>query len=161
MPPAAFFEEKARTPLRSMTIVDLKFHGGEVFVAGVSNQEFSSTLRRIPLLNEEEQVVRDPFLVLSQELWSPDGRRLTVLMEPGRIKRGIGADPAHDPALVVGQRYSLVVTALGQTASYTFGVSDPVLEAVDETCWRLVCPACGEHRSRRGAVRQGYGRRPL
>ena len=43
-----YFEEKARTPLRSMTIVDLKFHAGEVFVAGVSNQEFSSTLRRIP-----------------------------------------------------------------------------------------------------------------
>ena len=31
-----------------MTVVDLKFHGGDVFVAGVSNQEFSSTLRRIP-----------------------------------------------------------------------------------------------------------------
>ncbi|MFE1962012.1 hypothetical protein [Streptomyces sp. NPDC059479] len=48
MPPASYFDEKARTPLRSMTIVDLKFHTGEVFVAGVSNQEFSSTLRRIP-----------------------------------------------------------------------------------------------------------------
>jgi hypothetical protein len=48
LPPAAFFQEKARTPLRSMAIVDLKFHAGEVFVAGVSNQEFSSTLRRIP-----------------------------------------------------------------------------------------------------------------
>jgi hypothetical protein len=47
-PPAAVFEEKARTPLRSITIVDLKFHAGELFVAGVSNQEFSSTLRRIP-----------------------------------------------------------------------------------------------------------------
>ena len=47
-PPAAYWEEKARTPLRSMTIVDLKFHAGEVYVAGVSNQEFSSTLRRIP-----------------------------------------------------------------------------------------------------------------
>ena len=31
-----------------MTIVDLKFHAGYLFVAGVSNQEFSSTLRRIP-----------------------------------------------------------------------------------------------------------------
>jgi len=48
VPPAAFYDEKARTPLRSMTIVDLKFHAGDVFVAGVSNQEFSSTLRRIP-----------------------------------------------------------------------------------------------------------------
>jgi hypothetical protein len=47
-PPAEVYDEKARTPLRSMAIVDLKFHAGEVYVAGVSNQEFSSTLRRIP-----------------------------------------------------------------------------------------------------------------
>jgi hypothetical protein len=95
------------------------------------------------LLNEEEQAVRDPFLVLSQELWSVDGRRLTVLMEPGRIKRGLGADPSHEPALVAGRTYSLVVTALGQTARHTFRVSDPVLKAVDETRWRLSSPTAG------------------
>src|SRR5271168_883756 len=95
------------------------------------------------LLNEEEQAVRDPFLVLPQELWSVDGRRLTVLMEPGRIKRGLGADPSHEPALVAGRTYSLVVTVLGQTARYTFRVTDPVLEAVDETRWRLVSPVVG------------------
>jgi hypothetical protein len=98
---------------------------------------------RLWLLNEEEQVVRDPFLVLPQELWSVDGRRLTVLMEPGRIKRGLGANPSHEPALVAGRTYSLVVTALGQTARHTFRVSDPVLEAVDETRWRLVSPTEG------------------
>jgi hypothetical protein len=95
------------------------------------------------LLNAEEEVVRDPFLVLSQELWSADGRRLTVLMEPGRIKRGMGSDPSHEPAFVVGRTYSLVVTALGQTARHTFRVSDPVLEAVDETRWRLISPTAG------------------
>jgi hypothetical protein len=95
------------------------------------------------LLNEEEQVVPDPFLILSQELWSVDGHRLTVLMEPGRIKRGLGADPFHDPAFVDGRTYSLVVAALGQTARHTFRVSDPVLEAIDETGWRLVSPAVG------------------
>ena len=95
------------------------------------------------LLNEEERVVRDPFLILSHELWSVDGRRLTVLMEPGRIKRGLGADPSHEPALVVGRTYSLVVTALGQTARHTLRVSDPVLEAVDETHWRLISPTVG------------------
>jgi hypothetical protein len=98
---------------------------------------------QLRLLNEEEQVVRDPFLVLSQELWSPDGRRLTVLMEPGRIKRGIGAGPSHDPALVVGRTYSIVIAALAQTARHTFRVSDPVLEAIDETAWRLVSPTVG------------------
>ncbi|WP_329101907.1 hypothetical protein OG792_22355 [Micromonospora sp. NBC_01699] len=95
------------------------------------------------LLTEEEQAVRDPFLVLSQELWSVDGRRLTVLMEPGRIKRGLGTDPSHKPALVVGRTHSLVLTALGQTTRHTFRVSDPVLEAVDETRWRLVTPTVG------------------
>jgi hypothetical protein len=95
------------------------------------------------LLNEEEQVVHDPFLILSQELWSHDGRCLTVFMEPGRIKRGIGTDQSHDPALVVGRTYSLVITALGQTARHTFRVSDPVLEAISETGWRLVSPTVG------------------
>ena len=95
------------------------------------------------LLDEEEQVVPDPFLVLSQELWSVDGRRLTVLIEPGRIKRGLGTDPSHEPAFVVGRSYSLVVTALGQTARHTFRVGDPVLEALDEARWRLVPPTVG------------------
>ena len=98
---------------------------------------------RLLLLNEQEQVVRDPFLVLSQELWSVDGRRLTVLMEPGRIKRGLGADPSHEPALLVGRTYSLEVTAMGQTARHTFRVSDPILEALDETRWRLLSPTVG------------------
>jgi hypothetical protein len=95
------------------------------------------------LLNEQEQVVSDPFLVLSQELWSVDGRRLTVLMEPGRIKRGLGTDPAHEPAFVVGRTYSLVVTTLGQTARHPFRVSDPVREPVDEARWRVVAPTAG------------------
>jgi hypothetical protein len=95
------------------------------------------------LLNEDEEIVPEPFLVLSQELWSADGRRLTILMEPGRIKRGLGADPSHEPALVAGRTRSLLITALGQTARHTFRVSEPVLEAIDEAHWRLVSPVVG------------------
>jgi hypothetical protein len=95
------------------------------------------------LLDDEEQVVPGPFLVFSQELWSVDGRRLTVLMEPGRIKRGLGEDPSHEPAFVVGRTYSLVVTALGQTARHTFRIGDPVLEALDENRWLLIPPTAG------------------
>jgi hypothetical protein len=97
----------------------------------------------LQLLNEEGQVVPDPFLVFSQELWSRDGRRLTVFMEPGRIKRGMGEDPSHEPAFIVGQAYSLVLTALGHTACHTFRVSDPILEPIDETNWRIVLPNAG------------------
>ncbi|MHA6205643.1 hypothetical protein ACXU4B_14560 [Dyella soli] len=34
-------------PERSFTVTDMKWHDGELFVAGLSNQEFASTLRRI------------------------------------------------------------------------------------------------------------------
>jgi hypothetical protein len=47
LPTAARDHLKAMTPMRSMTIVDMKFHNGELFIAGISNEEFSSTLRRV------------------------------------------------------------------------------------------------------------------
>lgn len=42
------YHEKAKTSMRSMTIVDMKFHDGELYIAGISNEEFASTLRRVP-----------------------------------------------------------------------------------------------------------------
>ena len=36
-----------RIPERSLTVTDMKWHDGELFVAGLSNQTFSSTLRRM------------------------------------------------------------------------------------------------------------------
>lgn len=41
-------ETKANLPMRTLAIMDMVFHQGEVFVSGVSNEEFSSTLRRVP-----------------------------------------------------------------------------------------------------------------
>jgi hypothetical protein len=35
-------------PLNALAITDIDYYGGEVFVAGLSNEVFSSTLRRIP-----------------------------------------------------------------------------------------------------------------
>jgi hypothetical protein len=35
------------TPERSFTVTDMKWRNGELFVAGLSNQDFASTLRRI------------------------------------------------------------------------------------------------------------------
>lgn len=47
VPAAGKYEAKARTPMRIMTIVDLKFHNGELYISGISNEEFASTLRRV------------------------------------------------------------------------------------------------------------------
>jgi len=37
-----------RTPVRMSTVTDLKYVDGTLFVAGLSNEDFASTLRRIP-----------------------------------------------------------------------------------------------------------------
>lgn len=47
-PPSAKDFAKAQRSLRMFSIMDIEFHKGEVFVAGVSNEEFCSVLRRMP-----------------------------------------------------------------------------------------------------------------
>ena len=47
VPSVDFYERKARTPMRAMAIVNMKFHKGKLFVSGVSNQEFCPALWRI------------------------------------------------------------------------------------------------------------------
>ncbi|MEM7334498.1 MAG: hypothetical protein AAF490_20650 [Chloroflexota bacterium] len=39
---------KSKRPLRMLSIVSLEYHKGELFVSGISNEEFSSVLRRLP-----------------------------------------------------------------------------------------------------------------
>ena len=39
---------KSQRLQRTFTITDVDYYRGEIFVAGLSNEEFSSTLRRVP-----------------------------------------------------------------------------------------------------------------
>ena len=47
-PPTAKDIAKAQRSRRMFSIMDMEYHNGELFVAGVSNEEFSSILRRMP-----------------------------------------------------------------------------------------------------------------
>ena len=47
-PPSAKDIAKAQRPQRMFAIMDMQYHKGELFVSGVSNEEFSSVLRRMP-----------------------------------------------------------------------------------------------------------------
>ena len=51
------------------------------------------------------------FMSFKQELWSEDRKRLTLLMDPGRIKRGVAQNVRLGSALREGEQYSLVVEA--------------------------------------------------
>lgn len=53
--------------------------------------------------------VKDAFLALDVDFWSPDGRRYTVLLDPGRVKRGILPNDQVGRALTPGRRFAIVV----------------------------------------------------
>ena len=44
-----------------------------------------------------------------EELWDPSFRRLTMTLDPGRIKRGLTANEAIGPPITEGKRYTLVI----------------------------------------------------
>jgi hypothetical protein len=45
------------TPERSFTVTDMKWRAGELFIAGLSNQEFASTLRRVKYPFDSQQSI--------------------------------------------------------------------------------------------------------
>jgi hypothetical protein len=97
----------------------------------------------IRLLDERDHEVGQPFLTFSQDLWSADGRRLTVLVDPARIKRNLHREQKLAPALLEGRHYTLTVSGLERFAALSFVVTDPVLSPLDESVWKVVAPAAG------------------
>lgn len=65
--------------------------------------------RRLHLLDDSGNEVRLPFLEIEEELWDRAGKRLTVLFDPGRIKRGLVPHKEVGPALVTSRTYQLVI----------------------------------------------------
>jgi len=64
-------------------------------------------LPRLSLLRADGSQVQEPFL--EQELWSPSGKILTVMMHPGRVKTGLKARDEKGPILSVGDDVALAL----------------------------------------------------
>src|SRR5213593_1701695 len=64
---------------------------------------------RVHLLDGSGKPVDLPFLEIEAELWDREGRRLTLLFDPGRIKRGLRPREESGPILEEGKSYVLVV----------------------------------------------------
>ena len=61
----------------------------------------------LQLLDSNGKVIDLAFLEIDQELWDRDQRRLTVLFDPGRIKRGVLPRDEIGAALEAGKSYTL------------------------------------------------------
>lgn len=88
-------------------------------------------LLHIEIRDEAGNPVDGALLSNRYDLWSPDRRRLTLLLDPGRVKTGLAAHEAMGRALQPDQRYSLSIRgtatdaegcALGQDRVHGFRV---------------------------------------
>lgn len=71
-------------------------------------------LKHIQLIDAEGNIDNHAFMEFKQELWSRDGKRLTVLFDPGRIKRGVATNMLRGPALLRGKQYNLSISGAWQ-----------------------------------------------
>jgi hypothetical protein len=96
---AAIYPSAVRVPANL-----LKFY--LVFDAPMARGEVWEHLR---LLDDAGKAVELPFLEIDQELWDPEMKRLTLLFDPGRIKRGVLPREQVGTSLEEGKRYTLVI----------------------------------------------------
>jgi hypothetical protein len=119
---------------------------------------FSAAMRRgeawqhIRLLDSQGVAVKSPFLEIDQELWDPANTRLTVLFDPGRIKRGLLPLRESGPNLEEGKRYTLVIghewldangAPLAADFTKPFRVAEAERTPVNPAQWRISPPRPG------------------
>jgi hypothetical protein len=63
---------------------------------------------RLHLLDSKGKALPAVFLA-GEELWDPAGTRLTMTLDPGRIKRGLTSNMALGDAIVEGRQYTLAI----------------------------------------------------
>lgn len=90
-------------------------------------------LSRIALSRADGSELREPFL--PQELWSPDGRILTILLHPGRVKSGLAAREALGPILVPGND---VLLTLDDRPLKRWHVGPPDLHGPVASAWSVL-----------------------
>lgn len=106
--------------------------------------------KHIHLRDAKGKDVELPFLEIDEELWDREMKRLTLFIDPGRIKREVKPLQDIGPALVAGRNFSLVIDAawqdaaglpLKRSAEKKFTVSAPDREPPDPARWKLTNPA--------------------
>lgn len=120
------------------------------FSAPMSRGDAYSHIRLIDEATGE--AVELPFLELEQELWDPSGRRLTILFDPGRIKRGLVPNVEAGLPLVPGRSYRLAISAdwldaharpLDRDFEKRFSVTESDFTSPTPPAWQIEPPASG------------------
>jgi hypothetical protein len=110
----------------------------------------------ITLIQSDGDAVPSPFLNLETELWDPSQTRATLLLDPGRIKQGVGPNRQAGAPLTSGESYQLIVsesmqsaagTPLGTDVTLALRVGPSERRAIDPMNWQILTPPAGSHAS--------------
>ncbi|MEM7334499.1 MAG: Ig-like domain-containing protein [Chloroflexota bacterium] len=113
-------------------------------------------LKQIQLTDAVGNVDSHAFMEFKQELWSADGKRLTILFDPGRIKRGVSTNMKLGPALLEGKRFYLCISGgwqdvygqeLSMETSKEFIVGKAYRQLISVNEWVLHKPAANSYDS--------------
>jgi hypothetical protein len=117
---------------------------------------FSNSMQRgrveaeISLLGPDGDPAPDVLYRAPVELWDRSMRHLTILLDPGRIKRGVGPNRELGPPLKLGQEYTLAVGSgivdlsgrrLREAFYKRFRITEAVRQPIAVEQWKIVPPA--------------------
>ncbi len=120
------------------------------FSAPMSRGDSYSHIR---LLDDKGKEINTPFLELGEELWDADTKRFTLLLHPGRVKRGLQLREDLGPVLEEGKSYLLVIDAKWPDAEgnplkvefrKSFSVGKPDNTQPDPKTWTLEPPTASK-----------------
>jgi hypothetical protein len=101
---------------------------------------------------DTHEPLADVFLRMEPELWDSDRERLTLLLDPGRIKRGLVPNQEAGYPLTEGVPVVVTIDAnfrdaagrpLRADAERRYAVGPPLRARIDPARWRLHEPAAG------------------
>jgi hypothetical protein len=122
------------------------------YVCFSNSMQRGRALEEISLLDSDGQPVADALYRPPVELWDRTMRHLTVLLDPGRLKRWVGPNVALGPPLKTGQKYTLEIGSgmidlhgrpLRECFRKDFVIGDPIRERLSVESWKILSPVTG------------------
>jgi hypothetical protein len=122
----------------------LRFH-----ITFSSSMKKGEVYQRVRLLDESGKALDRPFLIVDEELWDDEMRSVTLMMDPGRIKRGLRKNIELGPPLSQGNVYTLEVAQgwpdkdglrTAETFRKTFRCTGADRKQIDVTEWTVTPP---------------------
>ena len=113
---------------------------------------YDNPVDHIKLCTGAGQPIDDAWVEVKEGLWSPDRKRLTLFIHPGRIKRQVGPNQIIGPVLVPLHKYALVIDStfrdaegLPLVASHTFqfDVREADRTPINPAMWKIFPPRSG------------------